>query len=346
MRAALERWLLARWFGGPGVLWLLLPLEWLYRVIIALRGMPSAHRPPVPVIVVGNLAVGGSGKTPLVLALVAAAQQRGLRPGVIARGHGGAGPFPLQVGVDTDAAACGDEPLLVARRHPELPVFVAPDRREALAAALAQKVDLVISDDGLQHLSLQRSVEIAVIDGRRGLGNGHCFPVGPLREPAARLAGVDFVVLNGSAAVAPASPLPATPAPIFPMTLQPTLFRRVAAPVETLDLVAMRARRGVQGEARPAALAGIGDPARFFASLRELGIASDDFPFADHHAYSVAELQPFAGRLLLMTEKDAVKCVAAVTALGIDAWYLQVDAALPPDFFDRVFARAGVNDRS
>lgn len=339
MRAAIERWLLVRWFGQPGALWLLLPLEYLYRLAVLLRGKPVVARPSIPVIVVGNLAVGGSGKTPLVLALVAAARQQGLRPGVIARGHGGRGPFPLRVDADTDAAASGDEPLLVARRHPGVPVFVAPDRRAALAAVLAEQVDIVISDDGLQHLALQRSVEIAVVDGRRGLGNGHCLPVGPLREPPVRLSRVDFVVVNGGD-IASLSLPPA--ASTTTMSLQPALFRRVGAPAETLDPAAMRARCG----ARPAALAGIGDPSRFFDTLQSLGIAADGHPFGDHHAYTVDDLRPFAGRLLLMTEKDAVKCAGPVAAVGIEAWYLQVDAALAPEFFSRVFARAGVNDRS
>ncbi|MFP5441616.1 MAG: tetraacyldisaccharide 4'-kinase [Gammaproteobacteria bacterium] len=336
MRAAIERWLLARWFGKPGVLWLLLPLEWLYRLVVAWRGSPTGVRPPVPVIVVGNLAVGGSGKTPLVLALVAAVRQQGLRPGVIARGHGGRGPFPLKVGIDTAAAASGDEPLLVARRHQGVPVFVAPDRRAALAAVLAEGVDVVISDDGLQHLSLQRSVEIAVVDGRRGLGNGRCLPVGPLREPPARLSRVDFVVVNGGEC--PSLPVAA----VTSMRLQPALFRRVGVPAETLDPAAMRARC----VAPPSALAGIGDPSRFFATLQSLGIDAEGHPFGDHHAYTVDDLRPFAGRLLLMTEKDAVKCADLVAVVGIDAWYLEVDAVLPAEFFSRVFARAVGNDRS
>lgn len=339
MRAALERWLLARWFGKPGLLWLLLPLEWLYRGVLLLRGAPTKEESAVPVIVVGNLAVGGSGKTPLVLALVAAARARGLQVGVIARGHGGGGPFPQRVTPASDARICGDEPLLIARRSHDVPVIVDPDRRRALAEAVAQGAELVISDDGLQHLRLPRTVEIAVIDGRRGLGNGHCLPVGPLREPAARLHSVDFVVGNGELLAEFVLPRAADAT----MALRLRTLHRVAQPTDELDLDAFRARCGA---AVMPALAGIGDPPRFFAMLRALGFAIDEFPFPDHHDYTAADLAPFAGHTLLMTEKDAVKCGALVAAAGIDAWYLAVDAGLPADFAARVLARAGVADRS
>lgn len=341
MRAALERGLLARWFGKPGPLWLLWPLEIVYRALMALRGRPARQvvGEAPPVIVAGNLAVGGSGKTPLVLALVEAALRAGLKPAVISRGHGGCGPFPLQVRVDTDPAACGDEPLLVARRFPGVAVIVAPVRRDALAAAAKQGVDLVISDDGLQHLGLPRRVEIAVIDGRRGLGNGHCLPVGPLREPASRLQGVDFVVRNGGGTDRVPDGIDAVA-----MQLRPACFRKVAASAESLALDEFL--RHAAGHARVAALAGIGDPSRFFAALHNLGLAGESHPFPDHHAFTESDLRPFAGSLLLMTEKDAVKCAPLVKSLGIDAWYLQVDAQLPPDFAARVLSCAGFAARS
>ncbi|MFZ5722773.1 MAG: tetraacyldisaccharide 4'-kinase [Pseudomonadota bacterium] len=336
MRAVLERWLLARWFGRPGILWLLLPLEWLYRALLPFRE-PADRSPPVPVIVVGNLAVGGSGKTPLVLALLRAATARGLRVGVIARGHGGRGPFPLRVRPDTDPALCGDEPALIVRRH-DVPFIVAPDRAAALASLLADAhPDLVISDDGLQHRALPRTFEIAVVDGRRGFGNGHCLPLGPLREPVARLQRVDAVVINGQ----PPAALAAAAGDATAMQLRPVLFRRVGSE-ETLTLEAARARFGE----RVTALAGIGDPARFFATLQSLGHVVDGHAFPDHHLFVAGDLRRFAGRPLLMTEKDAVKCVVPVRVTGIEAWYLQVDAVLPAEFFARVFARAGLPERS
>ncbi len=340
MRAALERRLLKRWFGSPGLLWLLWPLEMLYRLVMALRGRASRQsagdKPPV--IVVGNLAVGGSGKTPLVLALVEAAYRAGWKPAVISRGHGGRGPFPLQVQANTDPSACGDEPLLMARRFPGLPIFVAPVRRAAWAAAVEQGVDVVISDDGLQHRALPRRLEIAVVDGRRGLGNGHCLPVGPLRESAARLSCVDFVVRNGGdARIIPEG------VDAVEMNLQPSFFRRVSLTSEKLTVSGLVDRVAASG--RVAALAGIGDPARFFSTLQALGISCEGRAFPDHHAFSADDLRPFADSVLLMTEKDAVKCTDLVKALGIDAWYLQVDAQLPLDFFARVLSRAELDAR-
>lgn len=323
VRARLERWLLARWYGSPGILWLLWPLELLVRAIAASRARRVRRDPPVPVIVVGNLAVGGSGKTPLVIWLAEALRARGHRVGIVSRGYGGNGPFPLYVGVQTDPVACGDEPALIARQT-GLPVVVGPDRVAALLRLVEQGVDVVVSDDGLQHVALPRTVEIVVVDAQRGHGNGHCLPVGPLREPLSRLHAVDFVVSNGDQ-------LPGS----VPMVLQPRVFRRVGDPQIELSPDGFMACHG----ARVSAVAGIGNPSRFFATLRQLGFVPAEHPFPDHHHYSVAELA--LPSPVVMTSKDAVKCAGLV---GADAWYLDIAVQLPADFLPALLRRAGLED--
>lgn len=323
VRASLERWLLARWYGSPGVLWLLWPLELLVRVVATWRARRIRRDPPVPIIVVGNLAVGGSGKTPLVIWVAKALQARGFRVGVVSRGYGGAGPFPLSVGAQTDPVACGDEPALIARRT-GLPVVVGPDRVAALSLLVEQNVDVVISDDGLQHVGLPRTVEIVVVDAQRGHGNGHCLPVGPLREPLSRLRTVDFVVSNGGE-------LPDSAR----MQLVSQVFRRVSEPQVALSPDELLARYG------PAvsAVAGIGNPSRFFATLRQLGFAPTEHPFPDHHLYSVDDLA--LPPPVVMTAKDAVKCAGLTNA---DAWYLDIAAELPADFLPALLRRAGLEN--
>ena len=331
MLARLEHALVARWYGRPGLLWMLVPLELVFRAIVALRArVRSRVLPPVPVIIIGNITVGGSGKTPLVIWLANALQARGLRVGVVSRGHGGGGPFPLRVDGRTAVVDCGDEPALVARSTGAA-VVVDPDRRRALASLLQLGVDVVLSDDGLQHLALPRTVEIAVVDARRGLGNGHCLPTGPLREPAGRLASVGLVVVNGAG--------PFRYPGAVPMTLVPTLFRKVDGTAEPLSISAFRDRFGD----RVAAVAGIGDPPRFFASLRALGFFVDEYPFPDHHVFAAGDLPAGNGGagVVVMTAKDAVKCAGLA---GVDAWYLEIDAQLPPTFLARLLVMANLEE--
>jgi tetraacyldisaccharide 4'-kinase len=328
VRRALERALLARWYGRPGLLLLLLPLSWLYAAVLRLRGSrPASGTPPVPVIVVGNITVGGAGKTPLVMWLVRELRAKGYKPGVIARGYGGAGPFPLLVDGQTSPIASGDEPAMIARET-SVPVVVAPARVDALRRVCELGVDVVISDDGLQHRALPRSVEIVVVDSERRLGNGRCLPVGPLREPAARLATVDFIVGNGGAAGLDA----------IPMHLQPGVLRSVRDPVVALTIAEFQARHGKQADA----LAGIGNPVRFFATLRELDFSVQEFPLADHHVFRDEDLRAHTGRVLIMTAKDAVKCRDLPALNEASAWYLQVDAVLPSGFLESVCRRAGL----
>jgi tetraacyldisaccharide 4'-kinase len=337
MRAALERFLLARWYGRPGLLLLLFPLELLFRGVVALRRWRRARgAPPVPLLVVGNITVGGTGKTPVVLALANALALRGLRVGLVARGHGGTGPFPLDVTADTPAAACGDEPRLLAQRT-GLPLVVAPDRNAALARLLARaRPEVVLADDGLQHLALPRTAELVVIDGVRGLGNGHCLPVGPLREPARRLRRVDYVVVNGAGRIE--RQLRGAGLPVSLLAVRPRALRAVADPARTLAVDDFRARYGT----RLRAAAGIGNPQRFFDTLAALGFDVQSRAFPDHHAWQAVDLAGDMALPLVMTEKDAVKCRAFA---GPDDWYLEVDGVLEAALVDDIVARLGLAQR-
>ncbi len=320
-----ERDLQRIWYEGarPG-LWLRW-LSFLYRGASGLRrawyrsGLGRVYRPPVPVIVVGNLTVGGTGKTPLVIWLAQALRRLGRRPGIVSRGYGGmARHWPQQVRGDSDPRTVGDEPVLIAR-HTGCPMAVGPDRA-ACARALVHHadIDLLISDDGLQHYPLARDVEIAVLDGRRRLGNGRCLPAGPLREPPARLFDVDFVVVNGGQA---------QPNEV-PMRLEPVALRAVREPSRSRPLSELRGQT-------VHAVAGIGHPQRFFDTLRRLGARVEAHPFPDHHRFRAEDLQ-WPGHPIVMTEKDAVKCRDIAPR---DAWFLEVVGVLPDDFPRRILNR-------
>ncbi|USA43512.1 tetraacyldisaccharide 4'-kinase [Spongiibacter taiwanensis] len=308
---------------SPGWLWLLLPLEGVFRVLSALRR--RSVRPvsaEVPVVVVGNLAVGGSGKTPLVLALTEALTARGYRVGICSRGYGSRAPsYPYFVTNTSLAVEAGDEPLLLARRS-GVPVVIAPDRPLAVSYLRDQcQCNVILSDDGLQHYKMARKVEVVVIDGTRNLGNGHCLPVGPLREPPSRLGEVDFVVVNNPGQGSPVG----EKMHLKPMPLQP--LNGGAA-----DSDSSVWRDDVR---RVHAVAGIGNPARFFSTLRQMGLELVEHPFADHHKFTRDDFQFAADLPIVMTEKDAVKC----GHLGLtNAWYVPVTAELPADFLDRVIA--------
>lgn len=310
----------AAWYRGAWWLWLLRPLEWLFRLLAATRrqlyqsGVLKTYRAPRPVVVIGNITVGGTGKTPVVIGLVEALQARGLSPGVVSRGYGAeSGDFPRAVTGSSTAAECGDEPLLIYRRT-GVPCVVGPDRSSAVQTLLTQDVvDIVISDDGLQHYALGRDLEVALLDGDRGVGNGFCLPAGPLREPEARLDTVDFV-----------------------------LYRNGTEPLTTVSYQAQAWINLATGEQRPlqaftgqsvTALAGIGQPAQFFATLRELGIDAREQVFPDHHRYVAADFSTLGHGLILMTEKDAVKCRSLA---GDNAWFLRISADLPSQLVDTV----------
>ncbi len=315
-----ERWLEAAYAGAPW-LWPLRPLEALYRRIVARRtrayaeGRRQAWRAPVPVIVVGNITLGGTGKSPLVAWLARHLVEAGRRPGILSRGYGGRSKrYPLRVEADTPASVCGDEPRMLADQT-GVPVVVDPNRPRGARRLLEEGCDILLADDGLQHLPLGRDLELVVVDGHRGLGNRHCLPAGPLREPAERLATVDAVVVNGA-------PRDERLSGHYRMTLRPAGWRplgggerRSVAPPPFVEPVH--------------ALAGIGRPARFFETLERLGIAHWTHPFADHHRFTADDLAFDDGRPRVMTAKDAVKCRDLPAD---DAWVLEVEAVPDPDF--------------
>ncbi|HYR01338.1 MAG TPA: tetraacyldisaccharide 4'-kinase [Casimicrobiaceae bacterium] len=288
------------------------------------RGLLRTQRMPVPVVVVGNITVGGSGKTPLAAALTRALAERGWHPGIVSRGHGRADPGspPRVVAPDADADAAGDEPLLLARTG--VPVAVGADRAAAARALLAARpdCDVIVADDGLQHYALARDFEIVVVDAGRGLGNGWRLPAGPLREPAARLDEADAVV----ALVTAGAPAPWLVPNAWRMTLEGDAFVRVADRSQSQPVSAF-AGPGVH------AVAGIGNPERFFTHLRSLGIAPTVHAFPDHHRFVARDLVLPGARAILMTEKDAVKCEAFADER---CWYLPVRAHIDPALVTRV----------
>jgi tetraacyldisaccharide 4'-kinase len=299
----------------------LLPLSWLYGLAIALRrgayrfGILRTRRFAVPLIVVGNITVGGTGKTPLVIWLAQYLRAKGLRPGIVSRGYGGrAKHWPQQVRPDSDPAAVGDEAVLLAGRT-RCPMCVGPDRPAAVAALLAHTdANIVISDDGLQHYALGRDIEIVVIDGQRRFGNGWLLPAGPLREPRYRLKAADMTVVNGTARDGE-----------YSMAL--------CHPVLTsLD----GQRQGSLEELRDQpvhAVAGIGHPERFFEMLRAHGLSVTTHGFPDHYAFNAADLLFDDDHPVLMTEKDAVKCRRLPCK---NCWVVPVDAQPDAAFVHRL----------
>jgi tetraacyldisaccharide 4'-kinase len=318
----------------------LLPLSWVFAALVALRralyrrGLLGTVRLPVPVVVVGNVTVGGTGKTPLVLALVERLREAGYRPGVITRGYGGTARLPCEVKPADDPQLAGDESVLLAQRC-GCPVVSGRDRVAAARKLLAlhPRCDVVVSDDGLQHYRLARDLEIAVEDAR-GHGNARMLPAGPLREPAGR--SLDALVVNGKPHPSRRAAIERMPQHYF-MELEPRGFYALGGngrPVGPRELAGRRLH----------ALAGIGDPQRFFRTLSDMGLEFVEHPFADHHAYRAADVA-FAGcDALLMTEKDAVKCARllqeSVPGKSDSGWYaLRVRARLDDSFFDFIRTR-------
>ncbi|MGQ0587334.1 MAG: tetraacyldisaccharide 4'-kinase [Gammaproteobacteria bacterium] len=314
----MRSWLTRRWYGPAPAPWYLRPLSWLFGLVARIRRarqQSSAKRArlPVPVIVVGNIAVGGTGKTPFVIWLVERLRQWGWRPGVISRGYGGGSKqWPQRVDPGSDPGMVGDEPVLVAART-RCPVVVGPDRLAAGALLLAGgDVDIVVSDDGLQHYRLWRDLEIAVVDATRGLGNGRLLPAGPLREKPARLGEVALVIVNGPGWTTPAG--------------RQVTMRLTAREAQALD-GGERKPIAVFGGTTVHAVAGIGNPARFFAMLTQQNIGLVLHPFPDHHPFARADLEFGDSVPVLMTEKDAVKC----RHFGMpDQWVVPVEALIEP----------------
>lgn len=317
MQSSLEATLTRNWLRRGWLAWSLLPISLFFRLLVGLRrrlyasGCLRSGRLPVPVVVVGNIFIGGTGKTPFTIWLVETLRRAGFRPGVISRGHGSKADLPRMVERDSLAQSVGDEPLLIAQRA-QCPVMVGRDRLAAGRALLAARpeIDIIISDDGLQHYGLQRQVEIVLFDAR-GVGNGWLLPAGPLREPAARPR--DFTVLNrpngqdwqNQPKSAEALRHPRS-GQFAAMHLRGEIAERLADPCQRVALQSLAAEGG-----KIVAAAGIGNPARFFDMLRAAGLRFTEMPLPDHYDFA---RDPFttsvaiAADIILITEKDAVKC--------------------------------------
>ncbi len=308
------------WYRLSPLHLLLFPISLVFRMLAALRrflyrnGILPSVRIPVPVVVVGNISVGGTGKTPLTLWLAQQLIENGWHPGIVSRGYikkRKPGKKPREVRNDDDAGKVGDEPLLMAQRA-ICPVWIGRDR-PAVALAMLQahpECDIVLSDDGLQHYRMQRNAEIIVVDGARRFGNGLLLPAGPLREPVSRLRQADAVVINGDQ----------TGDGEFSMSLDGSLFYNLLNPETVLSAAEFAGQR-------LHAIAGIGHPRRFFKHLEQLGLNARQHSFPDHHHYSVADITYDDADAILMTEKDAVKCAAFATE---KCWVLRVDAQVSP----------------
>ncbi len=304
------------WYGGSALSYFLLPLSWLFALLSGARrllyrlGLLRAERLPVPVIVIGNITAGGTGKTPLLIQLAQMLRERGYAAGIVSRGYGGHAPrYPLLVDAGSDPALAGDEPVLLAQRS-GCPVAVDPDRPRAARLLLEQhRLDAVLSDDGLQHYRLARDYEIAVLDGQHRLGNARLLPAGPLREPAQRLKCADCVLINGGESWEAAFHL-----------------RQLA--VCALDDGRERELASFRGTPVHA-IAGIGHPQRFFRQLRDLGLEVIEHAHPDHHRFTAADLRQAGDYPVLMTEKDAVKCRALLAQPERGRyWYVPVRAEL------------------
>lgn len=318
-------WLERHWQRRTAVSRMLFPLSWIFGALAAIRrklyraGILRAISLPAPVAVVGNITAGGAGKTPLIVHFAETLRRQGWRPGIVSRGYGGTAKGPRPVTADSDPGEAGDEPVLLARRA-ACPIWVGRDRVAAAQALLAAhpECDAILSDDGLQHYRLARNAEIAVVDGRRGFGNGWLLPAGPLREPIGRLRQADAVAVQDSDDIPPAG----WPAGLgsYAMRLEGTEFVNLADPL-------MRVGPGHFSGQRLWALAGIGAPERFFRHLERLGLDFSPCSFPDHYRYRADDLRFPDASAVLMTEKDGVKCRGFVDERF---WFLPVSAVVDP----------------
>lgn len=318
MRARLEQYFLQTWYGNRAPTVFLLLLERLYRALFALNkkyklGRRARDLEGKPILIVGNLSAGGTGKTPMVLKLCELARTCGLNPGVVSRGYGRRTRGALRVTSGLNPKDTGDEPLLIATRG-QVPVQVDSDRENAARELFRDKVDLVIADDGLQRHSLPRRLEICLVDRQRGFGNGHLLPAGPLREPVTRLETVDFVVEH---------------LPPGAKTMQEQAYSMRLEPGSLLSLHGEGSRELAEirnSDFEIHAVAGISNPDRFFKTLEQAGIKCIHHDFPDHHSYRRSDFDQIpAGSMIVMTEKDAVKCRSLPLN---DAWYIPVTAVL------------------
>ncbi len=322
MKKTLARWAEDVWYKDPFIGTWLMPLGFLFSDAVRFRkflyriGVLKKHKLPVPVIVVGNITVGGTGKTPLIIWLARLLKEAGYKPGIISRGYGGqAESWPQWVDSQSNATRVGDEAMLIARQT-ACPMAVGPLRVDAARLLLdLSDCDVILSDDGLQHYALARDIEIAVIDGERRFGNGYCLPAGPLREPINRLESVDFRIVNGE------------PAEDNEFAMQ--LAGDQAVNLANGERQALQAFRGVQCHA----VAGIGNPDRFFQLLAKAGLSCENHSFPDHYPFQCGDITFDDDAPVLMTEKDAVKCTAFA---GQQHWAVPVTAVLAPGFSEQL----------
>ena len=337
----MANWFQKQWTGYSVWHLILLPLSMLFLCLAFIRkclfkvGFLRRVKLPIPVIVIGNITVGGTGKTPLVIWLSNALRQAGFHPGIVSRGYGGEHQSPREVLADSMPEEVGDEPILIAKRTGR-PIFVGVDRAQAGLALLKAhpEVDILISDDGLQHHHLERDIEIVVVDGQRKFGNALLLPAGPLREPVSRLNSVDAVVVTGSDKLAFLDHN--IPSPIYPMELRGDRFASLmdANIEQTADFF----------KGRPlVAVAGIGNPNRFYQTLDGLDLVFERHSFPDHHMFTPQDLDSFLDKTILMTEKDAVKCAKfAKRNAKFDIWVLPVSAMIDADLTELILQKLAV----
>lgn len=307
--------LVSAWYKKSPWLKLLTPVSWLYQGVsnskrcIYQRKLIKTKSFPIPIVVVGNITVGGTGKTPLIIELARILKENGYTPGIVSRGYGGKlGDVPHLVSIASDPNLCGDEPVLLARRS-QCPVVICKKRVQAIEKLLelAPNCDVILSDDGMQHYAMRRDIEIAMVDGVRRFGNNLCLPAGPLREPVARLKSVDFIVNQGGT---------------YPHEFAMQLVNQKIYNLYDTKAVFTQ-------EAAVHAVAGIGNPQRFFQHLRNLGFNIIEHVFPDHHRFQPHDIDFGKNSTVLMTEKDAVKCVKFADARH---WCVAVTATCDAEF--------------
>lgn len=316
------------WSGKNKLYWLLIPFSWIYGLVVLFRkwaykvGLFPSYELPVPIIVIGNLSVGGNGKTPLVIYLAEQLEKNGFKVGIISRGYGGKNEhYPFIVNAENTALEAGDEPILIFNRT-KCPIAISPNRVEAASLLCSNhpEINVILSDDGLQHYRLKRNIEIIVIDTNKGFGNGHYLPAGPLREKPNRLKSVPFIVLNGQN----------EHFSLMQQSFQMTLLPKNAINLKTQQSIDVSKLDNL------VACAGIGNPDRFFNTLKNLGLnLTKTYAFSDHHAFKLNELIDLTTHQqnLIMTEKDSVKCISFAQN---NWWYLPIEAQLPSHFFEKI----------
>ena len=320
------------WYGKNKSFWLLLPFSFLYGLISCVRrqlyklGIFKSWQSPVPIIVIGNLSAGGNGKTPLAISLIEALKAKGLKVGLVSRGYGGkSNHYPLILDENTSTKQAGDEPVLIYHRT-HVPVAVAPKRVDAVKALLdSHQLDVILTDDGLQHYALARDIEIVVVDGKRLFGNGWWIPAGPMRERRSRLKSVDLIIINGDSSEDFINQYPDR---TFTMQLVPDHVVNLSTNKQC-ELSALH---------HIYAIAGISNPKRFFDMLTQMGadlVYTESF--ADHQNFTLPLLEKVVGtnQTLLMTEKDAVKCRQFALP---NWWYLPIDAVIPDQVIEKIYS--------